>query len=108
MIQTAPTTADTTTLRQRLLVLYLQNACLTSDVVVWAEYDGTGRSDFEGDAREPPYASVLEAMRDGWRVIKFPEIQASTIDNGYVSGPLPNEFVLEKLEHLHTEQGDAP
>ncbi len=95
------------TLRQRLLVLYLQNACLTSEVVVWAEYDGTGHSDFEGDDREPPYASVLAAMRDGWRVIKFPEIQASTTDNGYVSGPLPNEFVLEKLEDCVAPPLDA-
>ena len=97
---TAHAAPATTSLRQRLLVLYLQNSCLTSEVVVWAEYDGTGREDFQGDEREPPYRSVLAAMRDGWRVIKFPEVQASTVDNGYVSGPLPNEFVLEKLEEV--------
>ncbi len=93
-------TTTRTVLRQRLLVLYLQNSCPTSEVVVWAEYDGTGQSDYQGDQRDPPYASVLAAMRDGWRVIKFPEIAATTTDNAYQTGPLPNEFVLEKLEEV--------
>jgi hypothetical protein len=93
-------TTARTVLRQRLLVLYAQNSCPTSEVVVWAEYDGTGRNDYQGDQREPPYQSVLAAMRDGWRVIKFPEVAHTTTDSAYQTGPLPNEFVLEKLEEI--------
>ena len=86
-------------LRQRLLVLYTQTNCPTSEVVAWSEYDGTGRDEY-ADRDERPYHDVVAAMRDGWRVIKFPDIQPSTIDNGYASGPLENEFVLERLEEI--------
>src|SRR5689334_12945278 len=61
-------TVATVDLRQHLLVLYLSNSCLASEVVAWAEYDGTGRNDYTGDERERPYPSGLAALRDGWRV----------------------------------------
>ncbi len=86
-------------LRQRLLVLYTQTSCPTSEVVAWSEYDGTGR-DAYADLEDRPYHDVVAAMRDGWRVIKFPEVKGSTIDNGYASGELENEFVLERIEEL--------
>jgi hypothetical protein len=41
-----------------------------------------------------PYQSVLEAIRDGWRVIKFPEL-ALTMDENRTTG-LGFEFVLER------------
>ena len=88
-----------TTLRQRLLVLYTQTNCPTSEVVAWSEYDGTGRDEF-AELEERPYHDVVAAMRDGWRVIKFPDVKESTIGNGYASGPLENEFVLERLEEI--------
>ena len=94
------TRSTTAELRQHLLILYLSNSCLASEVVAWAEYDGTGRNDFSGDERERPYESGLAALRDGWRVIKFPEITAATTDNAYQTSVLPNEFVFEKLEEL--------
>lgn len=93
------TTTPWTALRQRLLVLYTQTNCPTSEVVAWSEYDGTGR-DAYADSEERPYHDVVAAMRDGWRVIKFPDVMPSTIDNAYSSGPLENEFVLERLEEI--------
>lgn len=86
-------------LRQRLLVLYTQTNCPTSEVVAWSEYDGTGKDAF-AELEDRPYHDVVAAMRDGWRVIKFPDVQPSTIDNAYASGPLENEFVLERLEEI--------
>jgi hypothetical protein len=86
-------------LRQRLLVLYTQTNCPTSEVVAWSEYDGTGRDEF-AEREERPYHDVVAAMRDGWRVIKFPDVNESTMSNGYVSGPLENEFVLERIEEI--------
>jgi len=85
--------------RQRLLMLYLSTSCLASETCAWAEYDGTGRHPFadEEDAK-PPYPSVLAAMRDGWRVIKFPVEQPLTADNAGRTGPLPYEFILERIE----------
>jgi hypothetical protein len=95
--------------RQRILILYLANSCLASETCAWAEYDGTGKhpyADTLGDAdsdvidMKPPYGSVLEAMLDGWRVIKFPAEQALTSDNAGRTGPLPYEFILEKIESV--------
>ena len=61
-------------LRQKLLILYLHSPDLNSRVVGWSEYDGTGKEPHTtGDTGEPPYASALDAMQDGWRVIQFPQ-----------------------------------
>jgi hypothetical protein len=92
------TLTATPVIRQRLLVLYLSDCSLESEVVAWARYDGASERDFDGTREDnPPYASVLAAMRDGWRVIKFPEMPAATTDTAYQTSVLPNEFVLEQL-----------
>jgi len=92
------TTLTAPVLRQRLLVLYLSNCSLDSEIVAWARYDGASDREFDG-AREAdaPYASVLAAMRDGWRVLKFPEMHPATADTAYQTSVLPNEFVLEQI-----------
>jgi hypothetical protein len=46
------------------------------------------------DPDEWPYQSVLEAIRGGWRVIKFPEL-ALTMDESRTYG-LGFEFILER------------
>ncbi len=87
--------------RQRILIMYLSTACLASETTAWAEYDGTGKHPYTGAMEtEPPYWSVLEAMKDGWRVIQFPSDQAATSENAYRTGPFPFEFILEKLEDV--------
>ena len=89
-------------IRQRLLVLYLADAGLESEVVAWADYDGSKDTGFSGERSDvAPYASVLAAMRAGWRVIKFPEMVAATTDNAYQTSVLPNEFVLEQLVEIN-------
>ena len=60
-----------------------------------------------GDADEPPYASVLAAMRDGWRVIQLPAAagrprRGAEHDTAF----LKYEFVLEKL--VEADAMDAP
>jgi hypothetical protein len=85
--------------KQKLLLLYSANSSLTSAIVAWSLYDGTGAYDFDAsDAAAPPYQSVLDAMRDGWRVIQLPVLQA--VDPGAERrlGYLRFETVLEKLE----------
>ena len=47
---------------------------------------------------EPPYNSVLDAMRDGWRVIQVPFIKAPTSRARIRNDYLDFEFVLEKME----------
>ena len=56
-------------MRQKLLVLYAHSPDLNSRTVAWSAYDGTGQEKHTtGDSEEPPYESVVAAMRDGWRV----------------------------------------
>ena len=47
------------------------------------------------DPDEWPYNSVLEAIDDGWRVVKFPEM-ALLLQEDKTFG-LGCEFILEKL-----------
>ena len=61
-------------LRQRLMILYQYTSDLASRVGAWSIYDGAGAKEHgSGDAEQPPYASALAAMRDGWRVIQMPQ-----------------------------------
>ena len=63
---------------------------------------GTGKKKFEaaGEAQEPPYKSVLDAMLDGWRVLQVPTLRAPQVGREYQVDYLDFEFVLEKLEAI--------
>src|SRR4051812_17702558 len=64
--------------RQQLLFLCLATPNPMSQVVAWSIFDGTGRtSPMAGDADQPPYESMLAAMKDGWRVIQVPTLQSA-------------------------------
>ncbi len=90
---------ETAMVKQKLLILYSENSSLASPVVGWSLYDGTGEYDFDAsDDADPPYASVLGAMRDGWRVIQLPVMQAVDPGEAQQLGYLRFETVLEKLE----------
>lgn len=85
-------------LRQKLLILYSADSSLTSRVVGWSLYDGSGVHEFDpsGDA-DAPYPSVLGAMRDGWRVIQLPVLQAVDPGAAQQLSYLRFETVLETL-----------
>ena len=88
-------------LRQKLLVLYLRTPELHSGVVAWSEFDGTasdGHRHSSGDGAEPPYESVVDAMRDGWRVIQFPQQYPAYPGTEYQTSYLKYEYILEKME----------
>jgi hypothetical protein len=85
-------------LRQQLLLLYAATSSPESPVGAWSMFDGTGRqAHMAGDAAEPPYASVVEAMRDGWRVIQLSTLAAAPAGAEHDTSFLKYEFVLEKL-----------
>ena len=88
-------------LRQKLLVLYLHTPDLHSSVVAWTLYDGTGKERHtSGDSDQPPYPSAVAAMRDGWRVIQFPQQYPAYPGMEYNTSYLRFEYVLEKLEEV--------
>jgi hypothetical protein len=77
-------------MKQQVLVLYLNTSALDSDVLAWAFYDGTGKTNpTTGDSDLPPYDTGTEALRDGWRPYPGHEYQTSF---------LKHEFWFEKLE----------
>lgn len=84
--------------RQQLLVLYSATSSPESEVGAWSLFDGTGRqSRMAGDGDQPPYPSVLAAMRDGWRVLQLPPLAPAPPGAEHDTAFLKYEFVLEKL-----------
>lgn len=88
-------------LRQKILVLYLSNSALDSRVKGWTVYDGTGKASFTtGDSETPPYDTGLDALKDGWRCIQFPQLIPPYPGMEYTTSFQRNEFVFEKLEEI--------
>jgi hypothetical protein len=66
--------------------------------MAWSFFDGAGRSTgMSGDSETPPYASVLAAMKEGWRVIQLPAPQPRFPGHEHETSHLRFEYVLEKL-----------
>ena len=87
-------------LRQKLLVLYAANSSPDTDVVAWSLYDGTSDQTYEATGEAvPPYATVVDAMRDGWRVIKYPDLRPPSPGQEYDLSYLEFEFVLSLLQN---------
>lgn len=81
--------------RQSILYLYSKSTNMRSGVASWALYDPTEPHEPKLPSDEPPYASVVDAMADGWRVVQFPIptlYEYTELDNRY----LGYEFVLER------------
>ena len=81
--------------RQDLLYLQASGTDLNSEVIgMRIVLDGVV-SDGPDDPGDWPYQTVLEAIRDGWRIIDFPNL-ALLLDESrtYAYGA---EFVLEKI-----------
>ena len=85
-------------LRQQLLFLYLGSPNPESGTVAWSLFDGTGREQrSSGDAEDPPYATVVEAMREGWRVIQVASQPPPLPGLEHRTSYLPYEFILERM-----------
>ena len=78
---------------QDLLYLQASNASVTAGLLGMSLVRDGEMVDWPAGA-DWPYASVLAAIRDGWRVIKFPELAMLLIDERTIG--LGCEFILEK------------
>ena len=88
-------------LRQKVLVLYLGNSALDSRVKGWTLYDGTGKEHHTtGDSDIVPYKTGLDALRDGWRVIQFPQLIPPYPNMEYTTSFQMYEFIFEKIEEV--------
>lgn len=82
--------------KQLILYLYSKSTNLRSPLGAWALYDPTAPDEPALPSQDPPYASVLDAVRDGWRIVQFPRPELynfSDVKNAYLSF----EFILEKI-----------
>ena len=80
--------------RQDLLYLQAETTSPTSPVVGMRLIEDGEVSDGPLNPDDWPYQTVLEAISDGWRVIKFPE-QALMLDSTRTIG-LGCDFILER------------
>jgi hypothetical protein len=84
--------------RQSVLVLYLANSALDSPVIGWAVYDGTGRTRrMAGDEDTPPYATGVDALKDGWRLFQAAQLLPHPRGDEFDLSYLKYEFFFEKL-----------
>ena len=83
------------------MILWLHTPDLNSAVGAWAIYDGTGRERHTtADSEEPPYHSVVDAMKDGWRVMQLPQQFPAYPGMEYNTSYLKFEYILEKMEEI--------
>ncbi|ADD42634.1 hypothetical protein [Stackebrandtia nassauensis] len=84
--------------RQKVLVLYLGTSALDSRVIGWAVYDGIGAtSPTTGDSDEPPYATGVDALKDGWRLIQAAPLIPPYPGHEHDVSYLKHEFLFEQL-----------
>jgi len=81
--------------RQDLLYLQAAGTDLNAEVIGMRMFLDGEMSDGPDDPDDWPYQTVLDAIRDGWRIIDFPNL-ALLLDESrtYAYGA---EFVLEKI-----------
>lgn len=87
-------TQTQTVKRQDLLYLQAANTGLNAPVNGMALVIDGEWSDGPADPKDWPYHTVLEAIRDGWRVLQFPNM-ALMLDESRTYG-LGAEFILER------------
>lgn len=100
MTTKSPKTATSaqTNVRQRVLVLYLSSSALDSAVIGWALHDGHApHANGPGDSSEPPYATGVEALADGWRLFQASQLIAAPVGQEYQTDYLKYEFFFEQL-----------
>ncbi len=98
MIAADPLPTHRPATRQQLLFLYLSHPNPDAATVGWSFFDGTGaETRTSGDADAPPYATVLAAMRDGWRVLQVAQQHPPMPGLEHRTSYLPYEFILERL-----------
>ena len=80
--------------RQDLLYLQAGSTSLNADVIGMRIVQDGEVSDGPADPDAWPYQPVIDAIRDGWRIVKFPEL-ALMLDEKRTYG-LGCEFILER------------
>jgi hypothetical protein len=84
------------TTRQQVLYLWLAEGDLATPVVGWAFHDGAAGQGPDLPLIEPPYATGVAALEDGWFLMQSPPPAGVEPGREYETGELVNEFVFER------------
>ena len=85
--------------KQKVLILYLANSMLDSDVIAWSLHDGTCKNfHMPGDSEDPPYETGTDALLDGWRLFQASTLEQHKSGDEFRTGYLKYEFFFEKIE----------
>ena len=85
--------------KQKVLILYLANSMLDSDVIAWSLHDGTGKNfHMPGDSEDPPNETGTDALLDGWRLFQASTLEQHKSGDEFRTGYLKYEFFFEKIE----------
>lgn len=82
--------------RQQVLYLWGAGSALDSGVVAWAFHDGTGGAGPSLPDAEPPYATGVDALRDGWMLLQSSQLVAPVPGTEHTNAYLEHEFVFER------------
>lgn len=82
--------------RQQVLYLWLAEGALDTETVGWAFHDGTGGQGPALPQTEPPYATGLAALEQGWCLIQSPAPYPLFPGAEHAVSYLANEFVFER------------
>jgi hypothetical protein len=94
------------TARQQVLVLYLANSSLDSEVLGWAIYDGTGEASSEtGDHPQRPFSTGLAALRAGWRLLSASQLIPAAPGSEYTTSFQKFEFLFERIVEMAGGEG---
>ncbi len=80
---------------QDLLYLQAGSAAVSAQVVGMFTVENGEIQEGPPDPDDWPYQTVMDALKDGWRIVKFPEL-AVLLDDTKLHGP-GVEFILERL-----------
>ena len=94
-LQQALENIDAAAKPQRLLYLQATNTSVTSAVEGMSIVDSDGVHNGPDEPEDWPYQTVHEAMLDGWRIVKFPEMTLMLVGENETYG-LGCEFILQK------------
>ena len=83
-------------MRQQVLYLWLNGSSLDDATVGWSFYDGTDGSGPALPTGDPPYASGLAALRDGWMLLQSAQLIAPVPGAEHRNSFLEYEFVFER------------
>ena len=82
--------------RQQVLMLWLASSSLEGRVLGWSFFDGTAGAGPQ-PVVDPPYATGVDALVDGWRLIQMSALQPAAPGHERQTSFLRHEFLFERM-----------